>query len=95
MQLPVAAAPGVLLIVRKKCNLLPGNVKTYSFTSVLITGEFVVILLLFYALAIELHLLQLSVFVFDDMYIMLLVLQAIAVHQKLVPSLYVMYIATP
>ena len=51
--------------------------------------------LLFYALAIELHLLQLSVFVFDDMYIMLLVLQAIAVHQKLVPSLYVMYIATP
>jgi hypothetical protein len=52
-------------------------------------------LLLFYALAIELHLLQLSVFVFDDMYIMLLVLQAIAVHQKLVPSLYVMYIATP
>lgn len=51
--------------------------------------------LLFYALAIELHLLQLSVFVFDDMYIMLLVLQAIAVHQKLAPSLYVMYIATP
>ena len=47
MQLPVAAAPGVLLIVRKKCNLLLGNVKTYSFTSVLITGEFVVILLLF------------------------------------------------
>lgn len=51
--------------------------------------------LLFYALTIELHLLQLSVFVFDDMYIMLLVLQAIAVHQKLVPSLYVMYIVTP
>lgn len=49
MQLPVAAAPGVLLIVRKKCNLLLGNVKTYSFTSVLITGEFVVILLLFYS----------------------------------------------
>lgn len=49
MQLPVAAAPGVLLIVRKKCNLLLGNVKTYSFTFVLITGEFVVILLLFYS----------------------------------------------
>ena len=49
MQLPVAAAPGVLLIVRKKCNLLLGNVKTYSFTSVLITGGFVVILLLFYS----------------------------------------------